>query len=130
MNTQKNFEKEVKQGERFQFGKNWQKFISVLNDERINEAEKSLKTMLKKNRLPWYRRICYPVSVFPCRTKLTKANTHYFCRSKFRKKKVVFLIRDLNYGGVQRQLVTLVNDKVNFLKLLTYLRQSIKCVVH
>jgi hypothetical protein len=35
------------------------------------------------------------------------------------KKKVVFLIRDLNYGGAQRQLVTLVNDQVNFLKLLT-----------
>jgi 2-polyprenyl-6-hydroxyphenyl methylase/3-demethylubiquinone-9 3-methyltransferase len=51
MNTQKIFEQEVKQGERFQFGKNWQKFLSVLNDERINEAEKSLKTMLKVENL-------------------------------------------------------------------------------
>ena len=40
------FEQEVKQGERFQFGKNWQRFLSVLNEERIAEAEKSLKQML------------------------------------------------------------------------------------
>lgn len=42
----KTFEQEVKQGDRFQFGKNWQRFLSVLNDERIAEAEKSLKQML------------------------------------------------------------------------------------
>ena len=40
------FEQEVKQGERFQFGKNWQRFLSVLSEERIAEAEKSLKQML------------------------------------------------------------------------------------
>jgi 2-polyprenyl-6-hydroxyphenyl methylase/3-demethylubiquinone-9 3-methyltransferase len=40
-------EQEIKQGERFEFGKNWQHFLSVLNDERIVEAEKSLKQMLK-----------------------------------------------------------------------------------
>lgn len=40
------FEQEVKEGERFQFGKNWQRFLSVLNEERIAEAEKSLKQML------------------------------------------------------------------------------------
>jgi 2-polyprenyl-6-hydroxyphenyl methylase/3-demethylubiquinone-9 3-methyltransferase len=42
-----NFEQEVKQGERFQFGKNWQRFLSVLNEERIAEAEKSLKQMIE-----------------------------------------------------------------------------------
>lgn len=31
---------------RFQFGENWRRFLSVLNDERISEAEKSLKEML------------------------------------------------------------------------------------
>ena len=37
--------------ERFQFGKNWQRFLSHLNDERIREAEKSLQTMLARDRL-------------------------------------------------------------------------------
>jgi 2-polyprenyl-6-hydroxyphenyl methylase/3-demethylubiquinone-9 3-methyltransferase len=41
------FEQEVKQGDRFQFGENWKRFLSVLNDERIAEAEKSLKEMLE-----------------------------------------------------------------------------------
>ena len=41
------FEQEVKQGERYQFGKNWRWFLSVLNDKRILEAEKSLKMMLE-----------------------------------------------------------------------------------
>ncbi|HEX8775520.1 MAG TPA: class I SAM-dependent methyltransferase [Pyrinomonadaceae bacterium] len=33
-------------GSRFQFGENWRRFLSVLNDERIAEAEKSLREML------------------------------------------------------------------------------------
>jgi 2-polyprenyl-6-hydroxyphenyl methylase/3-demethylubiquinone-9 3-methyltransferase len=32
--------------QRFQFGENWMKFLSELNDTRINLAEESLKTML------------------------------------------------------------------------------------
>jgi 2-polyprenyl-6-hydroxyphenyl methylase/3-demethylubiquinone-9 3-methyltransferase len=31
---------------RFAFGKNWQRFLRVLNDDRITEAEKSLRAML------------------------------------------------------------------------------------
>lgn len=31
---------------RFQFGENWRRFLSVLNDERIAEAERSLREML------------------------------------------------------------------------------------
>ena len=31
----------------FQFGKNWQRFLDVLNDERIEEAERSLVDMLE-----------------------------------------------------------------------------------
>src|SRR5437667_12503302 len=32
---------------RFQFGKNWTRFLSVLDDERIAEAERSLVEMLE-----------------------------------------------------------------------------------
>ncbi len=38
---------EVARGERFKFGENWSRFLSVLNEERIFEAEKSLKEMLE-----------------------------------------------------------------------------------
>ena len=43
--------KEVLEGKRFEFGKNWAKFLSSLNEERIVEAEKSLKNMLRINDL-------------------------------------------------------------------------------
>ena len=33
--------------ERFEFGKNWGRFLRVLNDERIEEAEQSLRRMLE-----------------------------------------------------------------------------------
>ncbi len=42
---------EVKRGERFAFGKNWQRFLSTLNDERIALAEQSLKKFLSVERL-------------------------------------------------------------------------------
>ncbi len=42
---------ENSQGERFQFGANWQSFLSTLNDERILEAERSLSDMLKIDNL-------------------------------------------------------------------------------
>jgi len=38
---------EIKSGERFEFGKNWSAFLSVLDDERIATAEQSLKEMLE-----------------------------------------------------------------------------------
>lgn len=38
---------EVAGGERFKFGENWGRFLSVLNDERIAEAEASLRRMLE-----------------------------------------------------------------------------------
>ena len=37
---------EVARGERFEFGKNWARFLTVLDDERIAQAEQSLRTML------------------------------------------------------------------------------------
>ena len=42
---------EVSSGERFEFGKNWSAFLSVLDDERIAKAEESLKGMLEVNDL-------------------------------------------------------------------------------
>jgi 2-polyprenyl-6-hydroxyphenyl methylase/3-demethylubiquinone-9 3-methyltransferase len=36
---------------RFAFGKNWQRFLKVLNDERIMEAENSLRNMLELENL-------------------------------------------------------------------------------
>lgn len=38
---------EVEKGERFEFGKNWSRFLELLDDHRIIEAEKSLKEMLE-----------------------------------------------------------------------------------
>jgi 2-polyprenyl-6-hydroxyphenyl methylase/3-demethylubiquinone-9 3-methyltransferase len=43
--------REIAEGRRFEFGKNWERFLSVLNDERISEAELSLKQMLEVNDL-------------------------------------------------------------------------------
>ena len=37
---------EVDRGERFEFGENWRRFLSVLDEERVVEAERSLRTML------------------------------------------------------------------------------------
>ena len=42
----KTHSEEVSQGERFQFGANWEAFLDTLNDERIKEAEDSLREML------------------------------------------------------------------------------------
>lgn len=43
----RDYAKEVSLGERFEFGQNWTQFIKVLDENRILEAEKSLKEMLK-----------------------------------------------------------------------------------
>lgn len=43
--------KEVASGERFEFGKNWSAFLSVLDEERIAKAEESLKAMLELDSL-------------------------------------------------------------------------------
>ena len=37
---------EVRSGDRFEFGKNWTRFLQTLNDDRINAAEASLRRML------------------------------------------------------------------------------------
>jgi 2-polyprenyl-6-hydroxyphenyl methylase/3-demethylubiquinone-9 3-methyltransferase len=38
---------EIARSERFEFGKNWSRFLSVLNEERIEDAQSSLKKMLE-----------------------------------------------------------------------------------
>lgn len=40
------YDLDVKKGERFEFGKNWSRFLSVLDDERIQRACRSLDRML------------------------------------------------------------------------------------
>lgn len=42
---------EVTEGQRFEFGANWSRFLTVLNDERIEEAKRSLIKMLNVNTL-------------------------------------------------------------------------------
>jgi len=37
---------DIERGERFEFGRNWTRFLRVLDDERIDEACKSLRRML------------------------------------------------------------------------------------
>jgi SAM-dependent methyltransferase len=41
-----NHSADICDGRRFEFGKNWTRFLSVLSEDRIIEAEKSLRTML------------------------------------------------------------------------------------
>jgi 2-polyprenyl-6-hydroxyphenyl methylase/3-demethylubiquinone-9 3-methyltransferase len=40
------FEQEVERGERFKFGENWRQFLELLDEQRIQDAERSLKEML------------------------------------------------------------------------------------
>lgn len=40
-------QKEVRRGDRFTFGKNWQRFLSVVNEEHIRAAEGSLRRLLR-----------------------------------------------------------------------------------
>jgi 2-polyprenyl-6-hydroxyphenyl methylase/3-demethylubiquinone-9 3-methyltransferase len=42
---------DVERGERFKFGKNWQAFLSVLDEERIKQAERSLTRYLETDSL-------------------------------------------------------------------------------
>jgi SAM-dependent methyltransferase len=47
MTTVDGHRNEISAGKRFEFGKNWQRFLETLNDERIEEATKSLREMLE-----------------------------------------------------------------------------------
>jgi 2-polyprenyl-3-methyl-5-hydroxy-6-metoxy-1,4-benzoquinol methylase len=41
------FQMEVKEKKRFEFGENWKKFLFYLDDQRVKEAENSIKEMLE-----------------------------------------------------------------------------------
>jgi 2-polyprenyl-6-hydroxyphenyl methylase/3-demethylubiquinone-9 3-methyltransferase len=45
------FDAEVSRGNRFEFGENWSRFLAVLDDERISEAQASLREMLGRDDL-------------------------------------------------------------------------------
>jgi 2-polyprenyl-6-hydroxyphenyl methylase/3-demethylubiquinone-9 3-methyltransferase len=45
------FAAEVERGERFEFGKNWERFLSTLKDEHIRIAENAIKEMLRAESL-------------------------------------------------------------------------------
>ena len=42
---------EVSSGKRFRFGRNWERFLSVLEESRIDAAQESLQEMLGMKRL-------------------------------------------------------------------------------
>jgi 2-polyprenyl-6-hydroxyphenyl methylase/3-demethylubiquinone-9 3-methyltransferase len=46
---------EIARGERFEFGSNWARFLSVLDDTRIQAAERALQEMLRTPRLDGLR---------------------------------------------------------------------------
>ena len=47
--------REVARGDRFEFGKNWAAFLSVLDEQRIVAAERALQEMLQVQRLDGLR---------------------------------------------------------------------------
>lgn len=51
MSVQSSHAAEVTSGARFEFGKNWSRFLALLDETRIREAEDSLKRMLEVNDL-------------------------------------------------------------------------------
>ncbi|TXT22018.1 MAG: type 12 methyltransferase [Planctomycetota bacterium] len=53
--TAAEFDREVATGERFEFGRNWQRFLRVLNEERILNAMTSLQSQLGIERLDGLR---------------------------------------------------------------------------
>jgi hypothetical protein len=44
-------EREVAAGERFEFGRNWTRFLELIDDTRIRQAEESLAAMLRESTL-------------------------------------------------------------------------------
>lgn len=54
-NVSVDFRHEVAAGERFEFGKNWQRFLGVLTEQRIENAVRSLQQQLELDRLDGLR---------------------------------------------------------------------------
>lgn len=49
------FEKQIADGRRFEFGKNWSKLLARINDERIEESVNALRTILRAESLAGQR---------------------------------------------------------------------------
>ncbi len=51
LTTNRTHEQEISDGERFSFGENWARFLHIIDEQRIQEAEVSLKTKLNVDHL-------------------------------------------------------------------------------
>src|SRR5687767_8748135 len=47
--------REIADGERFKFGNNWAQFLALVDEDRIRQAEDSLRAMLKRDNLTGLR---------------------------------------------------------------------------
>ncbi len=55
VSTAESHAREVGAGKRFRFGRNWRRFLALLDDDRIAEAERSLRQFLGRDRLDGLR---------------------------------------------------------------------------
>jgi 2-polyprenyl-6-hydroxyphenyl methylase/3-demethylubiquinone-9 3-methyltransferase len=70
--------REVAEGKRFNFGKNWNRFLTLLDEGCIQEAEKSLKQMLDVENLDskLFLDICSGSGLFPLAARRLGAKGH------------------------------------------------------
>src|SRR5256714_5097207 len=71
---------EIARGERFEFGKNWGRFLDVLDEARIVRAEESLKQMLEVENLDgkWFLDIGSGSGLFSLAARRLGARVHSF----------------------------------------------------
>jgi 2-polyprenyl-3-methyl-5-hydroxy-6-metoxy-1,4-benzoquinol methylase len=71
---------EINKGERFEFGANWSRFLSVLDDERIEQAKLSLQTMLGAQDLTGkaFIDVGSGSGLFSLAARMLNANVHSF----------------------------------------------------
>jgi|TARA_B110000967_G_scaffold118945_1_gene121676 2-polyprenyl-6-hydroxyphenyl methylase/3-demethylubiquinone-9 3-methyltransferase len=78
--NEKEFNKEVKIGERFEFGKNWKSFLNSLTDEQIEVAKESLTDMMSIDDLTGksFLDIGCGSGLFSLSAKMLNAKVHSF----------------------------------------------------
>lgn len=78
--SENEFNSEVKSGERFEFGKNWQSFLNSLTTERIEVAKASLKEMIQTDDLKGktFLDIGCGSGLFSLSAKMLDAKVHSF----------------------------------------------------
>ena len=74
------YSEEVASGRRFEFGSNWLRFLEALNEERVNEAGRSLQRMLKVEDLngKTFIDVGSGSGLFSLSARLLGARTHSF----------------------------------------------------